>query len=145
MYLPCEVRTYCCRPDLVTLTFRPRSHYQRDWILSLSHIRLIMVDGLTDYHIKQSQDSHPQRWQQPFSSTTLLETFFTAGIYFYGSSVLNKFTFMQLGSLAKPAGGRVPGYCLICCVGASSEKEAVSSTVSDWHSVHILTTWKDYD
>ena len=112
MYIPGEVRTYCCRPDLVTLAFRPCPYYQRDWLLSPSHIRLIMVDGLTDYHVKQSRNSHPQRWHQaydqPSSSTTSLETFFTAGIYFFGSSALNKFTFMQFGSLEKPAGGRVP-------------------------------------
>ena len=61
MYIPGEVRTYCCRPDLVTLAFRPCPYYQRDWLLSPSHIRLIMVDGLTDYHVKQSRNSHPQR------------------------------------------------------------------------------------
>ena len=34
---------------------------QRDWLLSLTHIRVIMVDGLTDYHVKQTRNSHPQR------------------------------------------------------------------------------------
>ena len=43
------------------LALRPRPRYQRDSFLSLCHIRLIMVDGLTDYHVKQSRKSNPQR------------------------------------------------------------------------------------